>query len=205
MIKLIKELTPLIYKDSKRSRSIRMGMFICDCGVDFNTRIRKNLPQSCGCIPKKGLHKTHNKSKISKTYNVWIAMKARCYNSNNKHYKDYGGRGIKIQEDWINDFQKFFNYIGERPHEKLTIERIDTNKDYKEGNIKWATQVEQANNRRNNRFLEFNNKKLTLSQWEKEIGISQDLLWARLKLGWSDEKALTTPKQIHKKKNIEKL
>lgn len=200
MVKFIKELPPLIYQDYKRLRKIRKGLYLCNCGKEFETRIRKTLPKSCGCILKKGMHRTHNKSKISKTYITWLSIKQRCYNPKDSYYKDYGGRGIKMQDNWINNFELFYKYIGERPNNNFSNERIDVNGNYEEGNIKWATQIEQANNRRNNKLIEFDNKKLTLSQWEKELGISQDVLWARLNRGWSIEKSLT-----FQLKNIKKL
>lgn len=75
-------------------------------------------------------------------------MKYRCLNINSKNYADYGGRGISIYPDWIKDFKAFFEYIGEAPYICSTLERVDNNKNYEPGNVKWASRLEQSHNRR---------------------------------------------------------
>jgi len=197
MISFIENIKPLIYKDEKRIRYIKKAKFKCECGNIFITRLRKQLPISCGCIVKKGLHKTHNLSKTSNLYNTWISIKSRCFNLKNKCYYLYGGRGITMQENWVNNFKAFYLYIGEKPKGK-SIDRIDVNGNYEEGNIKWSSDVEQANNRRNNKKLTFMNKILTYSEWEKQLGIHQSVIRSRILAGWSVEKTLTTPVKKHK-------
>lgn len=83
----------------------------------------------------------------STEYIAWLNMKVRCYKKSYHHYKDYGGRGIKVHEDWINDFISFYEYIGKKP-KGYTLDRIDVNKDYEPGNVRWASWKTQVANRR---------------------------------------------------------
>lgn len=129
----------------------------------------------------------------SPEYKVWSSIKTRCNNKNDHNYLKYGARGIRICEEWQNDFSAFFRDMGRRPSQSHSIERIDNDGHYEPGNCCWATVEEQANNRRSSRFLEFNGDKRTVSQWAKHTGISQEALYRRLAKGWAVERALTQP------------
>jgi len=133
---------------------------------------------------KHGLYRTPS-------YRSWQKMRARCLNTNHKHYSNYGGRGITICERW-NDFRNFFADMGERP-EGMTLERIDNSKGYSPENCRWATRKEQQNNMRRNRILQLNGKSMNLTQWAEYLGIKRKTLEKRLNIfGWSVERALTT-------------
>lgn len=119
-------------------------------------------------------------------------MKRRCDNPNAANYYLYGARGIKYDKRWIN-FENFLEDMGERPTVNHSLDRIDNSKEYSKDNCRWATALEQANNKRNNRFIEYNNEKKTLSQWARVAEISTGTLFARLNVqGWSMEKAMNT-------------
>jgi len=87
----------------------------------------------------------------SEEYKIWQGLKGRCDNPNNTNYKNYGGRGIKVCEEWQNSFESFYNHIGKRPSKKYTVDRINNDVGYEPGNVRWSTYTEQVNNRRINK------------------------------------------------------
>lgn len=121
-------------------------------------------------------------------------MKQRCNNPKNHAYKYYGGRGIKICDEWL-EFKTFYEWAMKNGYEEnLTIDRIDNDGDYCPKNCRWSNRFVQANNKRNNVFVEFNGDRKTISEWARIIGIKQPTLSNRINnLGWSIDKAFTTP------------
>ncbi len=124
--------------------------------------------------------------------NTWRSMKQRCQNPKAHEYENYGGRGITICERWSSSFDLFCEDMGPRPP-GTSIERIDNNGNYEPGNCKWASRIEQRRNTRFNRLLTLNGRTQPMSAWVEETGIQWDTIYARLKRGWSIEKALTFP------------
>ena len=168
----------------------------CDCGtikIIDGLHLRQGKILSCGCLHKEITIKASTVHGMHDTppYNSWAGMLQRCENPNDPRYKDYGGRGIVVCDNW-HDYQKFWNDMKGSYAEGLTIDRIDVNGNYCEENCKWSTQKEQANNRRNNHMLSFNGTTQTLAQWADALGINYDTLRYRIKRGWSVERALTT-------------
>lgn len=113
------------------------------------------------------------------TWQCWEDMRLRCTNPKIAKYQSYGGRGIKVCDRWLNDFDAFVEDMGFKP-ECLTLERIDVNGDYEPGNCRWATMFEQLGNKRTSRFITFEGKTQTMSAWAREFEVSRFVIKNRL-------------------------
>lgn len=138
--------------------------------------------------------------RYTRFYKSWCDMKARCNNENNVHYKNYGGRGIKVckrwqvfinfRDDMLESYTTHLEMFGKKD---TTIDRVENNGDYEKENCHWATRKEQNRNSRKNTMLSFNGETLRLGEWAERLGINRTTLSSRLnRYGWSVEKALTT-------------
>ena len=177
----------------------------CDCGnqtIVAGTFLRTHKTNSCGCLFKEVHSKSKYKNKKSKEfkriYNIFNGMKNRCYNMKSKDYKNYGARGIKICNQWLNKengIDNFFDWsITNGYKENLTIDRIDVNGNYEPDNCRWITLKQQFLNKRNNKLITFNNKTQTLSEWSKELKIKYPTLNNRINTNkWDIERAFTKP------------
>lgn len=134
----------------------------------------------------------HGESK-TRLFKIWCGMHERCERQKHNHYMDYGGRGIKVCEEW-KEYIPFAKWARENGYtDKLSIDRINVNGDYEPSNCRWVTDKEQQNNKRNNRMIEYKGKRYTLTQLAEMIGINKTTLRERLNLGWSVDKAVETP------------
>lgn len=126
-------------------------------------------------------------------YRTWQNVKDRCLNPKNPYFHNYGGRGIRMFQEWQVSFPAFLKAIGERPTTLHTLDRKENNGNYEPGNMQWATKKEQAQNMRKNRLLTLHGRTQTLTMWAEEIGLVPSTLQYRLKQGgMSVEAALTT-------------
>lgn len=186
----------------------------CDCGnekVVIGSKLLIGETQSCGCYGYERRnegsrkHQTIHGQKYTRLYDTWNNIKQRCNNPHHISYKYYGGKGIRVCDEWNNDFMTFYKWAFENGYNpqkdeirknRLTIDRIDSDKDYCPENCRWATYKEQANNRTNTRFLTYNNETKTISDWAKIFNLNHNSIYRRLNYGWDIEKTLTTPLQI---------
>lgn len=135
-------------------------------------------------------HRYANEGKATRTYQAWSSMLTRCNNTKCVAYKNYGGRGITVRPEWY-DFSNFLADMGECPP-GYTLERERVNEGYQPDNCSWIPASQQAANTRNTRTITFNGETHHVEEWARITGLG-DRLRHRLKKGWSEEKALTTP------------
>lgn len=164
----------------------------CTCGNTTSVHIANlrltGATKSCGCINKE-IVTTHGLS-FTQEYVVWGGIVQRCYNFKANNYHNYGGRGIIMSDEWRNDFQTFYNDMGPRPSDNHTVERNNTDGNYCKSNCKWATRIEQANNKRTTVYYELVGERKTLANWCRELCISYRAVYKRLKKGIDFEDAL---------------
>lgn len=151
----------------------------CVCGNEIvvtKSLLKSGNTKSCGCLKSENNRKTWTKHGLCNTrlYKIFSMMKDRCYNKNSKAYMYYGGKGVSICDEWLNDFQVFYNWaIQNGYNDNLTIERMDVNGNYEPNNCKWITQSEQTRNRTNTHFILFNDEKYTLTELSNKLGVSR--------------------------------
>ena len=169
---------------------------VCECGNLVEVALRElidNKTKSCGCLHKqiaREQHMTHGKRR-TRLYSIYVSMKNRCYYKNNKSYKYYGGRGIAVCSEWKDNFQAFYDWAMANGYDDtLTIDRIDVNGNYEPNNCRWATQIQQQRNRTNNKHFTYNGETHCLSEWCEILGLKYHTVQARLKYGWTIERAL---------------
>lgn len=181
------------------------SFYLCECSCEQHTQkilarhsIVSGNSKSCGCLAREQASArmtTHGKSG-TRLHHIWKSMHERCYCENHQQFKDYGGRGIIICDEWKNDFNSFYEWaLNNGYQDNLTIDRINNNGNYEPENCKWSTRKEQSNNQRTNRLLTYNNKTQTVSQWAEEVGLNKHTLQTRISRGWSVEDALCRPVQ----------
>lgn len=177
----------------------------CSCGKEVSVcadALTRGTQVSCGCYRNRRaaeLFTKHGKSD-SRLYYVWSGIKSRCYNENVYEYRLYGERGITMCDEWRNSFEAFYSwalangYKEDAPRGTCTIDRIDCNGSYSPENCRVVTQKQQMNNIRTNHILELNGESHTIAEWSRLTGINQYKIRNRVsKLGWTTERALTTP------------
>lgn len=169
----------------------------CECGkkaIVLGLLLKRGGTRSCGCL-RFGITngKIHGRSRTPE-YFAWRSMKQRCSDPAVENYYRYGGRGIRVCEQWNGpeSFEAFLSDVGLRPSSSHTLERIDNNGNYEPGNVRWATAKENARNRSDNRLITFRGETLTLVEWSEKTGIKQATLTSRIdQRKWTIKDAFT--------------
>lgn len=182
-------------RESKRYSNGNIRSFFlchCDCGKDKSingSSLVANRSHSCGCLIGDSARK-HGDAWPNKTpeYSIWSAILRRCTKKEDKAWKHYGGRGITICERWL-DYRNFISDVGRRPEPHLTLDRIDNNKGYEPGNVRWATRDVQNRNSRRNVMLTIGDETMCVKDWSRRFGIPLGTFTHRIKraeqLQWS--------------------
>lgn len=197
----------LVVLSPSKTRKYRQACWVCqcDCGTikEFPTEsLKKGASKSCGCLQKERASTTKKKHGQcdSRLYSIWANMIGRCSRPTSTGYENYGGRGIKVCDEWHN-FQSFMQWAEQSGYDpalkfvECSLDRIDANKDYSPDNCRWVDWDTQQNNRRDTKKILFRGEQKTLAQLAKEYGVSSSTLRYRIKAGWSLEEALTKPIQ----------
>jgi hypothetical protein len=154
----------------------------CDCGKTTSVGIgdlKNSHTRSCGCLFLETI-RTHGLTN-SRLYTIREGMITRCYKKNSISYDNYGGRGITICDEWLNDFMSFYNWAMANGYDdNLTIERIDVNGNYEPSNCKWITNSEQSKNKRSTVYFTYNGETKIVSDWIKELGIPKTTFRRRI-------------------------
>ena len=147
--------------------------------------------------PRK-VRETHGETigyKWTPEYRAWVNMITRCHNPRSTRYECWGGRGIRVFEEWRNSFASFLSHIGRRPSFKHSVDRFpNPDGNYEPGNVRWATPEQQTRNYRGNLMLAAFGKTMPMVEWAAERGIKYQVLQWRIAAGWNVERALSTPK-----------
>ena len=164
----------------------------CDCGNSvtvIGSKLGSGHTKSCGCLRFSEMSKGCSKERI---YRTWKGMHQRCYNQKHDKYKWYGGKGVRVCNNW-HDFTTFRNWaLANGYTDKLTIDRINPDIGYRPDNCRWVDMKTQANNKTNNHIIEFNGTAYTVTQLADKVGFHPYTIFNRLKLGWSAVRIVET-------------
>lgn len=188
----------------------------CDCGAEITIIANRFLQyKSCGCLEKENRQRlgsrttTHGKA-FTRLYAIYCGMKNRCYNPGYKHYSRYGGRGIKVCEEWLDSFEAFYNWALESGYDanisgkNQSIDRINLEGDYEPSNCRWANQTEQVRNRSNTRWVSFNGEKVNPYDFAREHGITnKSYIYRHLDRGETGEEILENWRNRKRNRNFQ--
>lgn len=147
----------------------------CDCGQEISVStsdFRSGHTGSCGCLRKdimRRSRRTHGKSHTAE-FRIWCHMLGRCYNETDHKYRYYGARGIKVCDEW-HSFENFYADMGDKPSANHSLDRVDNDAGYSASNCRWATGMQQAQNKRNNVAVIVQGERMVVAAAERALGI----------------------------------
>lgn len=186
-----------VLRRAERNSKSGNAMWVCKCDCEnivtvIGSHLRSGHTTSCGCNRISERSMGHSKDRL---YRTWSGMHNRCYDPTHDRYKWYGGKGISICDEW-QDFMTFRTWaLANGYNDDLTIDRIDSDGNYRPDNCQWVDMKVQANNRNNNRVLQYKSKKYTATQLAEAHGMSPHTVFNRLKLGWTVDQIVNTPER----------
>ena len=187
---------------AENGRHYKMWHCRCSCGNEkdfYECNLIGGKSKSCGCVSRQKMIErttTHGMTN-TRIYRIWENMRKRCRNHNDPRFHRYGGRGIKVCDEWNNDFLSFYNWAIENGYEDyLTIDRIDNNGMYCPDNCRWTDIKTQCKNRSTNIWVEIDGEMKIVSDWAELYGLDRDLIYRRISVGWDPKRAIL--EQIHK-------
>lgn len=172
---------------------------LCHCGNLFKASqsdLHSKHTTSCGCIQHYNRGKatlTHGQSD-TKLYYVYKTMRNRCYNKQVNSYKNYGGRGIAVCDEWKDDFQAFYKWAMSHGYkEGLQIDRINNDGNYEPNNCRWVTRKRNCNNRRSNINITYNGMTKTATEWAEYLGVNKKAFCSRVRRKWNIDRLFNQP------------
>ena len=208
------DLTPRVFSRLVvicKSPKMRVGDTVkwkcrCSCGstktvIGRTNQLTGGLLQSCGCLHREIVRKASTKHGLSDSseYRIWRGIRERCYNKNNSNFPYYGARGITMSDEWRDSFETFYKDMGARPSLGHSIDRKDNDAGYSKDNCRWATKLEQDNNKRTNVYYEFDGERKSLKDWCREFNVNYEMVRMRIKKGISFEDAIDAVVKIKDK------
>lgn len=172
----------------------------CDCGGEARatcSNLKSGHTNSCGCLMRErtsNANSSHGRSK-TRLYSVWMQMRQRCYLKTAPNYKWYGGKGVKVCKRW-RKFENFADDMGEPPPNH-SLDRIDPEGNYEPSNCRWASSFVQSRNKSSNVYVTIGDRRMILTDWARDLGVSSQEISRRFRRGELDERALG-PSPIHK-------
>lgn len=175
---------PVDVRDSQ-GRRIGMSECRCSCGAVIqvrNSSLRNGNTKSCGCSRIESIRNrctTHGDgNRNCRLWRIWSAMKQRCYRPRYQHFADYGGRGIRVCDEWIHNYAAFKKWACASGYdESKSIDRIDPNGNYEPSNCRWSDCKRQQRNKRSNCVITVNGISLCISAWSERLGVSSSMLY----------------------------
>ncbi len=174
----------------------------CACGTErrvVRADLRSGKSTNCGCVRRVTMPAAHRKAVVTHgmegttEYQIWVDMRRRCHKPNRPDYKNYGGRGITVCDEWRESFEAFYRDMGPRPPGR-TLDRLNNSGPYNKNNCVWATRKHQERNKRTSRMIEIDDKRMTVAEACEVYGIKPHTAANRLNtLGWSVEDTFKRP------------